>query len=304
MTSRGNAYYGAPGLSPAAEIRLIALRELRRSLRSVKGIIIGVITLLGSFVASLVCVWWENGARESKGAMSNEAFQAMKEGVFEKATGDSHLASFLASQPLSLLIFLKITVWLAPLLIALLGFDLMSGELQHRSVRFWTIRSRRWSYFAGKMFGLWGVVALITLVLNVVAGTVAAAKGFVTVGQLFTWGVRFWLVAVLITGSWAAIVTLISSAFRTPILSLLTTFVTFFVLWLVGLIGLIARAKGALETGVETDMNWYEYLYPNSYDTLLVAPETTHVLTGVGILLGFVLVCCAAGSFLFQRRDV
>ena len=40
----------APALSPATEIRLIAARELRRSVRSVKGIILGIITLLGAFV--------------------------------------------------------------------------------------------------------------------------------------------------------------------------------------------------------------------------------------------------------------
>jgi ABC-2 type transport system permease protein len=291
-------------LSPATEIRLLAVRELRRSVRSVKGIIIGVITLLGAFVTSLVCVWLEGSDRESAQVASNEAFIELKKQSIERATGDAAFASYAASIPTSLLIFLKFTVWLAPLLIALLGFDLMSSELQHRSVRFWTVRTRRWSYFTGKTLGLWALVAIITLALNAIAGTVAAVRGYVTVGQLLTWGVRFWLVAVIISGTWAAIAAFISSLFRTPILSLLTTFLTFFVMWLISLVGLVARVKDMAQTGVAKDMNWYEYLYPNSYDTLLLAPETTKVLTAFGILAGFVLLANAGGAALFQRRDI
>ena len=38
-------------------------------------------------------------------------------------------------------------------------------------------------------------------------------------------------------------------------------------MWLVSLMGLVARARDMLEGGVQKDMAWYEYLYPNSYDT-------------------------------------
>ena len=279
-------------------------RELRRSIRSVKGIILAVLTLLGGFVASLICVWLEGNDRQAAQVTTTEGYIELKKAAIEKATGDAAFASYAASVPTSLLVFLKITVWLGPLLIALLGFDLMSSELQHRSVRFWTVRTRRWSYFTGKMLGLWATVALITLVINVVAGTVVAVRGYVTVTQLLTWGVRFWFVAALIAGTWAALASFISSCFRTPILSLLTTFVTFFVMWMVSLIGFVARARDMLETGVQKDMAWYEYLYPNSYDTLLIQPEVTKFLTALGVLLGFVLVANAAGAALFQRRDI
>lgn len=293
-----------PALSPVAEIRLIAFRELRRSVRSVKGIIIGVITLLGAFVTSLVCNWMESQNRDLAQVTSNDAYLEFKKQTIEKTTGDPAFASYVASIPTSLLVFLKVTVWLGPLLIALLGFDVMSSEMQHRSVRFWTVRTRRWSYFTGKMVGLWAVVSLITLVLTMIAGTVGVVRGFVTAGQLFTWGIRFWLVAVLIAGTWASIATFISSCFKTPILSLLTTFLAFFVMWVVSLIGFFVRVKEVADTGVARDMTWYEYLYPNAYDTLLLQPETTRVLTALGILVGFIVLANAAGSFLFQRRDI
>ncbi len=291
-------------MSPAAEIQLIVFRELRRSVRSVKGIVLGVLTLIGAFVTSLVCVYLEGNRREEVGAATNEAFIEMKRAAIEKATGDSSFAAYAATIPSSLLIFLKVAIWLSPLLIALLGFDGMASDLQHRSVRFWTVRSRRWSFFAGKFIGLWALVGLITLVLNLLAGTVALVKGYVSVGQLFGWGLWFWVVAFLIGGTWAAIATFISSCFKTPILALLTTFGTFFVMWIFGLVGWITRVSDEMNTGVVKDMSWYEYIYPNAYDTLMIAQQTTRILEAAGILVGFILVVMAAGSFLFQRRDI
>ena len=291
-------------MSPAVEIRLLVSRELRRSVRSVKGIVLGIITLLGAILTSVAVVWIEGANREKLGAGSTEAFIQMKKEVIEKQTGDAGLASYMASMPWSLVTFLEVTIWLGPLLIALLGFDAIAGELQHKSVRFWTVRSRRWSFFAGKLLGLWALVGMVTLALNVIAGSVALAKGYVTVGQLLGWGTRFWLVGLVIAGAWAAIGTFVSSLFKQPMLSLMTTFATFFVLWLCGLGGFIARAKATYETGITQDMSWYEYLYPNAYDTMLLSPQPSRVLLATGILLGFVAFVIAAGSFLFSKRDI
>jgi ABC-type transport system involved in multi-copper enzyme maturation permease subunit len=291
-------------LSPVVEIRLLVARELRRSLRSGKGIALGALTLLGAFVTSLVCVWIEGSNRASVGATSTQAFEELKRGTIEKATGDAAFASYAAGIPSSLLAFLKITIWFSPLLVALLGFDAIAGEVQHHGVRFWTIRSRRASYFTGKLIALWVLVGLIALVTNLLAGTVALARGYLSLGEFFAWGVRFWFVAFVIAGAWAAIAALISSCFRTPILALLTTFAVFFVLWLAGLGGFISRLRDASATGVVKDMSWYEYLYPNAYATLLLSPERTRVLLALGILFAFIGVTTAAGSALFERKDV
>jgi ABC-type transport system involved in multi-copper enzyme maturation permease subunit len=299
-------------LSPLAEIRIITTRELGRSLRSTKGIALAALTLLGAFVASLISVWLEGTERTRANADSTQAYVELKRGLLVQATGDASLAAYLAGIPTSLLIFLKITVWFSPLLVALFGFDAVSGELQHRTVRFWTVRARRSSYFVAKLLGLWLLVGLVTLVLNLLAGSVALARGYVTVGELAAWGVRFWFVAFVIAGAWAAIATFISSCFKTPILALLTTFGAFFVLWIVSVGGFVARqrhaadaaASGPLSVPPSSSMAWYEYLYPNAYDTLLLSPQATRVLTAVGVLLTFVVAVAVGGSLLFQRRDV
>src|SRR6516225_3998673 len=164
------------------------MRELTRSVRSVKGIAVGAITLLGAIAASFLVVFMQNADVEKAG--SQEALTELHRQILEKQTGDAALAASLASMPEALSTFLGITVWLGPLLVALLGFDLVAGELQNKSVRYWAVRSRRSSYFAGKLLGLWALVGLVTLVLDLIVNVVAVAKGVVTGHELLAWGPR------------------------------------------------------------------------------------------------------------------
>jgi ABC-type transport system involved in multi-copper enzyme maturation permease subunit len=291
-------------LSPAVEIRLLVARELRRSIRSSKGIALAALALLGAFVTSLVCVWVEGSNRSQLGVASSQAYAEVKRDAIEKATGDPAFAAYVSSIPSSLLAFLKVTIWLTPLLVALLGFDSISSELHQRTVRFWAIRTRRRSYFAGKLLALWTLVAAFILVLDSIAGAVVLARGYVTFGELMVWGARFWLVALAIAGAWAAIATLISSCFTAPTVALLTTFAVFFLLWLAGVGGFVERLRDANATGIVKDLSWYEYLYPNAYDTLLLSPQASRVLFALAILTVFVVATLIGGSVLFQRRDL
>jgi ABC-type transport system involved in multi-copper enzyme maturation permease subunit len=290
-------------VSPLLEIRLLAIREVRRTIRSPKGIAVGIITLLGAIVASLVSVVLEANDRAHASAESTQAYVDLKEGAVAQATGDPSLAHYIAHIPTSLLIFLQITIWLSPLLVALLGFDGISGELQHRAIRFWTVRTRRSSFFVGKLLGLWALVGIIIFVINGLAGGVALARGYVGVGDLASWGIRFWLVALVIAGAWAAIATVISACFRSPILALLTTFAIFFVLWTAGVGGIVARVRNPAEVGLASHV-WYQYFYPNAYDSLLLSPEPARALGGLAVLLAFMVAMSTAGSFVLQRRDL
>jgi len=300
-------------VTPAAEITLVAGRELKKSIRSVKGIILGILTLLGSFLAVLICVWIESGVRAKMGADSTAAYQEAYEHAAIKAGSDPAVAHYVAHMPLSLVTFLKVLVWIGPLLVALLGFDSISGDLQHRSVRYWTVRSRRWSYLLGKFFGLWGIVSIVTLALTVLSSIVVLIRGYITVGDFFTWGLRCWLVSALIVGTWTAVATFVSSRFKTPLLALLTTFGAFFCMWLPGFIGWAVRWGTAFQQSAEAestsratvlDIRWYEYLYPNGYDDLLLSPKPLHVAEGVAACAIYMVVFVGLATALFARRDV
>jgi ABC-type transport system involved in multi-copper enzyme maturation permease subunit len=292
------------------------MRELTRSVRSVKGIAVGAITLLGAIATSFLVVFMQGADTQKAG--SQEALTELHRQILEKQTGDAALAAYLAPMPEALSTFLDITVWLGPLLVALLGFDLVAGELQNKSVRYWAVRSRRSSYFAGKLLGLWALVGLVTLVLDLIVNSVAVAKGVVTGHELLAWGPRSLLVAFLIAGAWAAIATFISSCFRQPIVALLTTFGTFFVLWVLHAVGAALRVREALLAAATAAsdtpdahpsvslpaMHWYEYLYPNNYKELLLSPESKSLVVGLMLVLAYVIVAIVGGSILFRRRDI
>ena len=289
-------------MSPLVEIVLIAQREVRRSARSVKGVLVGALTLLGALFTSLVCVWIEQASRAN--APSAAQFVELKQQALEKATGDGTLSAYLANSPTSLFFFLEATVWGIPILVTLLGFDAVAGELQGQTVRYWTVRARRSSYFMGKLFGLWATVGAVVFAMNAIAGVVVLGRGYVTVGELLYWGLRFWLVAVLIAGAWSGLSTLISACFRTPMLSLLATVGVFWALGIFGVIAAAARRSDALVRGIVRPMSWYEYLYPNSYDVALLSPDRGKFLVALGILVVLIAGVAAVGGALFQRRDL
>lgn len=300
-------------MSPASEIALVAGRELRKSIRSVKGIILGILTLLGSFLAVLICIWIETGVRSDMGATTTAAFQEAYEEAATKAGSDPAVAHYVAHMPISLITFLKVLVWVGPLLVALLGFDSVSGDLQHRSIRFWTVRTRRWSYLLGKFFGLWGIVSIVTFALMVISSLAVLIRGYITIGDFFTWGLRCWLISAVIVGTWTAVATFVSSRFKQPLLALLTTFAAFFCMWLPGFIGWAVRWGTAIQESAQTkghvkptvlDIRWYEYLYPNGYDDLLLSPKPMHVAEGLAACAIYMVVFVGLAAALFAKKDV
>ena len=278
-------------MSPVQEIRFIVQRELRKNFRSIKGIALGVLTLLGGSSIALLIAKYEEFKRKEMGAITPEQIHDLREKGLAKFY-DADTAKWLADAPEVLLGLLGFTIWLTPLLIALMGFDSISPDIQHRSVRYWTLRTRRWSYFIGKWAGLWTTVSLVTFAMDFIVWMVCIARGEATAATTLGWGARFWLITLPLSAIWCGIATLISSLFRSPIIALLTTFGAFFVLWVLYLIGAFAGWEPML------------YVYPNHYDHLFLDPKIHRV--GIGILasLGMTALYVGAGSALFARRDV
>jgi ABC-type transport system involved in multi-copper enzyme maturation permease subunit len=276
-------------MNPLSEISLVVQRELRKNLRSVKGILLTALSLLGGTGVAYLMVRWVQ--HEYAGISADEIRQG-QEMLFTKVYNDAVMGAYMSTAPLSLVVMLELTIWLAPMLIALSSFDAISGDVQHRTVRYWTVRTRRSSYYVGKFLGVWGTVAVITLCMDLLMWVVAVAEGE-KLGPILSWGIRFFLVSLPISAVWCAISTFVGSMFRQPILSLLVTLGTFFLVWLCGFM----IARGA-------EIKWMTYLYPNAYDVLLLSPRIEHAGTGLGVCLGVAAVLTAAGVAIFQRRDI
>ncbi len=283
---------GPEAMSPAAEVALVAQRELRKNVRSAKGIVLLALSLLGGVVVAFVLAWFEKVKREKLASLPPEAeAEAQRQIITMLGEGDEALGDALAKAPGALLGAAKATVWFGPALVALLGFDSISGEIQHRTVRFWTVRSRRVSFYVGKVLGLWAVVSALTLLVHALIWAIVISRGE-TPGLVIEWGPRLWAVTLPISLLWCAIAQLVASQFRAPILSLLVTFGAFFVLW----IGFVLGASGRVPPLL--------YLYPNVYDMWLLHPHPDRLFEGLGICLLSAAVYIAAGSAVFAQRDV
>jgi ABC-type transport system involved in multi-copper enzyme maturation permease subunit len=279
-------------MNPLSEIALVVARELRKNLRSVKGIVLLVMSLLGGLLATLGAIKLGELEKSKLADMDPTAIHALREEGLSQLYGDPVMGKYLADAPEALVGFLNITIWLAPLLIALLGFDAISGEIQHRTVRFWTVRTRRWSYYLGKFGGLWVLISSLTLVMHAILWIGAIIAGQASAGAMLAWGMRFWLVTLPITAAWCGLAMLISSQLRAPILALLVICVAFFALAILRVIGGVAGVTALL------------YLYPNYYDNLLLSPRIERLAEGIGACFAFAGVTTGLGGALFARRDV
>jgi ABC-type transport system involved in multi-copper enzyme maturation permease subunit len=276
-------------VNPVTEVGLIAQRELRRNFRSAKGVVMAVLTLLGGLGITLIRLKVE---QLNAGKFTPEDVQQVQELSLVKLYGEE-MGHYLAVVPPMLLGLLVLTVWLGPFLVAVLGFDAIAGEMQHRTVRYFTMRSRRASYFIGKTVGLWLVVSTITFVLHSLVWILAVTRGGVSANIGFGWGFHLWLITLPISAAWCGFATLIGSQFRSPILALLVTFASFFVMWVLGLIGMVSDS-----------VHWLGYIYPNTFEDWLLSPHADRVSQGAAICLALGISTAAAGAVLFTRKDV
>jgi hypothetical protein len=274
-------------VSPFTEVQLVTARELRKSFLSVKGIVLAAVGVGGGTAVSMLVAWLDRVRIEQlpPGIDMRDA-----QGEFFAHLYGPEAGKRLADCPWAIWMALIATIWLAPVLVALLDFDAVSGELQHRTVRFWTVRVRRTSYMLGKFLGAWLSVLVVTLGMNVVVWAHAASS--LPLGSVLGWGVRFFAISIPITAAWCGIATLVASQLRTPMLSLLFIFATFFALWGLHVGASLARA------------DWLQWLYPNSYDDPLLSADPVLFakgLLGTGLIAG---LTTAAATWLFVRRDV
>ena len=276
-------------MSPLVEVQLVAGRELRKAFRSVKGIFLAAMTVAGGAGLSMLFAWIDRMKREQ--LPSTEDAHLLQQQLFERMY-DADIGRSLADAPYALWMMLMVTLALAPLLVALLGFDAISGDLQHRTVRYWSIRARRASYVVGKFAGLWLSVLLVMAVMSAIVWGAIIAVGHQPVGPVLTWGLRFFGVFAPISAAWCGVATLVASQFRSPMLALLAVCAATFALWVVRVVAGVERIDALA------------YVYPNAYDRWLVSPRPGDLAIGLAGTLLIAVLTTTAAALAFSRRDV
>jgi ABC-type transport system involved in multi-copper enzyme maturation permease subunit len=260
--------------------------ELSRLLRSGKGL---VLLLLYGLVQAAGGALFAALSRSGAGQLLSSGLLAMV-----ASGGDQALATRLQQIPVPILFAYWFTLFVLPLLVLLMGFDQISGELSTRSVRYLAFRSRRVSWALGK--ALAQLVALFGL--SLIANVVVLLFSLLTVpnisfGPAVLWLLVLWLLSVVYGAAYVALVTLVSSLFRTPFLSLACGAM---VLVAMGIAGLVARFSEALHP--------LSYVLPGTWSSGLISPDLATAGASVGALLGFAAVFLGGSVAVLRARDL
>jgi ABC-type transport system involved in multi-copper enzyme maturation permease subunit len=280
-------------MNPLTEIRLILFRELRRQFRSTKGLVLVILSVLVATLISLALAYGEKKQREMMPVeLTPEQRQAVLAEFLEKTGKDAATAKYLASIPQTVLSMWKVATFTTPWLVLLLGYDSLASDVQYRTIRFWTVRTRRSSYFLGKWLGLFTTVAALHLAISSIVWVVSAVMGTDNIGSILRWGVQLWILSLPITAAWTGLASGIGSFFRTPMVALLTIFGTYIVVGIVAIIGAVR------------DIEFLTFFWPNSLDDKFLLADTKHV--GVGLLACalYAALPLVTGAFALSKRDV
>ena len=211
------------------------------------------------------------------------------------STGDhaEAIANYLADCPLVLWVLFKGTLVFLPLLVLLVGYDQIAGEVQHRTIRYLTGRAHRGSLVFGKAIGIWIVVSIMVLVLHATVWALMMAKGSAGMGVILSWGLRMAVFCMFYAWAYAGITSLFSSIFRTPVVSLF-----------VGAGILFGMFLARLALSIFESTQKAAWLFPPTYEDLLVSPDPLRSIGGLGLLIVWGLLCTLGASEILRRRDV
>jgi ABC-type transport system involved in multi-copper enzyme maturation permease subunit len=279
-----------------AEVQIVALHEMRKNLRSTKGIVMFILFLLGGTLPTVGAMVLNSmlksaGGREMPPEMKQEMF---RKGVLGLYHGNEAIADNLASCPPMLSTLFQLTIFFLPLFVILIGFDQISGEIQYRSIRYLAGRARRESLAIGKALGAWAVISVMTFVLHAVVWISMLVQQEYGAGAILSWGFRFWIFSAAFAAANVGLYNFVSAWFKTPMLALLTgvgigVFLFFARIIIVGLVG------------DQTSALW---IFPGKYDDLMLSPEPTRIIGGCVACIGWGAAMVAGTASLLRKRDI
>jgi hypothetical protein len=131
-------------MTPLSEVGLTCLREMRKNLRSAKGIVMGVLFLLGGGAASLIYVALSAFADRLRDGreVPEDQIRAIREELW-KGVYNADVGAYLSHSPLIFVALFKATLWFIPFMTLMIGFEQIAGDLQHRTIRYTAVRARR-----------------------------------------------------------------------------------------------------------------------------------------------------------------
>ena len=288
------------------ETFVIAGQDLKSALRSVKGIVLLALYALASLASGAVVVTIQ--AKIAKmvdsqmGQMASQmsadqVAQAKHKAYLDLVTrfvGDEKQAAYLISIPVIVFFFFWVSRTFLPLLIALMSYDQIDGEIQTRGLRFVLLRSRRGSVVVGKLMSNMALFLGITVLTNVALLVFATLRvPDFSLAESFPPLLRFWLLTLPLGLCFVALMSWFSSMFRSPYLALIIGLLAMFV---AGILGWVAGHVDAI--------HWLKWAIPFTYNDFLTSHTVGRQLIGAGAYLGFALLFTLLSYVTLRRKDL
>lgn len=241
------------------------------------------------------------GVDPSQGMSGDERRMLFEQLLLKNYEADT--ARHLSYCPPLLFVLFQLTLIFAPFFVLLIGFDQIAGDIQYRAIRYIAGRSRRESIVAGKALGVWAVIAVMLLVLNLTVWIIMTVTGSNDAGAILAWGPRVWLFSVASCAAFVGLVALVSSFFKTPMVSLFVGVVVFFGLWLTNKIFAFVGQRFA-ESGAGKFASGVTWALPFRYEDLLMSHDVPRVLGGFAGYLAWGAAMVAIAALVVKRRDI
>ncbi len=301
------------------DVRLIATYSGRHAIRGGTGLVFVVVLLLGGlFIAHLIMtpleqiriqakregqavtdeqilaeikrnarplVGWVVGGRQSDEPDDREAEVAKEEWV----------DYLLEDQPALLTAVVLVLLYCTPFFVILGAFNLFSGDIQSRGLRYLLLRTERSNIFFGRYLGtVVFTIILFGLLFGVIIGYMGLKLDVYSWPALLFWGLRAWLAVTVLTFPYAALAAWISSAVDSPFGSLVISNL------LVGSIPLFALlGKSNFEW-----LTYIVYLIPWGTTNGLLHYDLNRVVATIGASAIYSVVFLAFGYRYFAKRDL
>ncbi len=261
---------------------------MRRTVRSAKSIVFLIFYSLAAIASGMVFFKATSVLQTALNAAPGHA-DALTHGALAIVfSHDTETVRYLSQIPLVVVFLIWFSFLFLPLLATLIGFDQIAGELQTKSLRFTVLRARRTSLLIGKaaaqllvLLGLTAIINLAVFVYSAVFLDFPIALGLVAMA-------RFWLLTFVYASAYVGLVSLCSTLFRTPILSLLTSFSILFAFWILRLLNLPVIS----------------YFIPSNYQENLFSPDFSKVMVSVAAYSGFAAVFIGLSVLVISRRNL
>jgi hypothetical protein len=266
------------------DVVTVARAELAGTFRGRKGVLVAVMLFLLAAVPSLLRLI---GAHSASAPELQRAHVAAMVRIY-----DVEIARVLIDCPPMLVVVALATFFFQPFLVLFAGSDRLAAEIDSGSIRYWTVRAPRASIVLGKALGLWAVIALVTIGVQMAITVIAV----VDQPRDWLWTLR-WGGAIMVFSAASA---LVYASLCTFLGVLLARPRLVFLLGLAVVFGLrvVRTALRNHEAGTLAS------LFPGALDQLFLTAGAASKLIAFGVVAGWSAVLLVGASVVFQRRSV